>query len=206
MTTGSAKPLSFVEGWPILQEEAIDKLIHLVEGNSSNQFNSEEYMRIYTYPFASNSGLVRAESFYVEGEISLPEHFQRFYLLGCSECNHLVRSKIRREIQCINCRLPRMLIPRCHFEVEITDETGTITTTMSKGLGERILSMTAEQIYDITAVKNELFPVAHINQLLADKLFRIQLQRSSSRTPDKNAGSLVLLSYTEKLTMFLPEE
>ncbi|XP_070024395.1 cullin-1 isoform X2 [Nicotiana sylvestris] len=48
MTTGSAKPLSFVEGWPILQEEAIDKLIHLVEGNSSNQFNSEEYMRIYT--------------------------------------------------------------------------------------------------------------------------------------------------------------
>ncbi|XP_075105555.1 cullin-1-like isoform X2 [Nicotiana tabacum] len=59
MTTGSAKPLSFVEGWPILQEEAIDKLIHLVEGNSSNQFNSEEYMRIYTYPFASNSGPVR---------------------------------------------------------------------------------------------------------------------------------------------------
>ncbi|XP_075105550.1 uncharacterized protein LOC142179438 isoform X2 [Nicotiana tabacum] len=147
-----------------------------------------------------------AESFYVEGEISLPEHFQRFYLLGCSKCNHLVRSKIKREIQCINCRLPRMLIPRCHFEVEITDKTGTITTTMSKGLGERILSMTAEQIYDITAVNNELFPVAHINQLLADKLFRIQLQMSSSRTPDKNAGSLVLLSYTEKLTMFLPEE
>jgi len=55
-------------------------------------------------------------------------------------------------------------------------------------------------------LQNELFPVAHINQLLADKLFRIQLQRSSSRTPDKNAGSLVLLSYTEKLTMFLPEE
>nr|XP_009775062.1 PREDICTED: replication protein A 70 kDa DNA-binding subunit D-like isoform X4 [Nicotiana sylvestris] len=147
-----------------------------------------------------------AESFYIEGEISLPEHFQRFYLLGCSECNHLVRSKIKREIQCINCRLPRMLIPRCHFEVEITDKTGTITAIMSEGLGERILSMTAEQIYDITAVKNELFPVAHINQLLADKLFRIQLQRSSSRTPDKDSGSLVLLSYTEKPTMFLPEE
>ncbi|XP_019232073.1 PREDICTED: uncharacterized protein LOC109212837 [Nicotiana attenuata] len=69
-----------------------------------------------------------------------------------------------------------------------------------------MLSTTAEQIYDIINIKNELFPVAHINQLLADKLFRIQLQRSSSRTPDKNAGSLVLLSYTEKPTMFLPEE
>ncbi|XP_019258435.1 PREDICTED: uncharacterized protein LOC109236688 isoform X2 [Nicotiana attenuata] len=69
-----------------------------------------------------------------------------------------------------------------------------------------MLSMRAEQIYDIINVKNELFHVAHINQLLADKLFRVQLQRSSSRTPDKNAGSLVLLSYTEKPTMFLPEE
>nr|XP_009774481.1 PREDICTED: uncharacterized protein LOC104224508 isoform X2 [Nicotiana sylvestris] len=145
-------------------------------------------------------------SFYVEGEISLPENFQRFYLLGCSECNHLVRNKIKREIQCINCRLPRMLIPMWHFEVEITGETGTITATMSEGLGERILSMIAEQIYDITGVKNELFLVAHINQLLADTLFRVQLQRSSSRTPDKNACSLVLLSYTEKPTMFLLEE
>ncbi|XP_016462868.1 cullin-1 isoform X1 [Nicotiana tabacum] len=48
MTTGSAKPLSFEEGWPILQEEAINKLIHLVEGHSSNHFTSQEYMRIYT--------------------------------------------------------------------------------------------------------------------------------------------------------------
>ncbi|XP_019226622.1 PREDICTED: uncharacterized protein LOC109208063 isoform X2 [Nicotiana attenuata] len=146
-----------------------------------------------------------AETFYIEGEISLPEHFQRFYLLGCSECNHLVRSKIKRDVQCINCRLPRMLILRCHFEVEITDKTGT-TTTVFEGLAERTLSMRAEQIYDIISVKNELFPVAHINRLLADKLFRVQLQRSSSRTPDKNAGSLVLLSYTEKPTMFLTEE
>ncbi|XP_070037762.1 uncharacterized protein [Nicotiana tomentosiformis] len=69
-----------------------------------------------------------------------------------------------------------------------------------------MLSMRAEQIYDIITVKNELFPVAHINRQLADKLFRVQLQRSSSRTPDKNASSLVLLSYTEKPTMFLPEE
>ncbi|XP_070047764.1 uncharacterized protein [Nicotiana tomentosiformis] len=105
-----------------------------------------------------------AKTFYVEGEISLPEHFQRFYLLGSSECNHLVRSKIKREVQCINCRLQRMLIPRYHFEVEITDETGTTTATMSEGLAKRMLSMRAEHIYDIVSVKNELFPITHINR------------------------------------------
>ncbi|XP_018633064.1 uncharacterized protein [Nicotiana tomentosiformis] len=99
-----------------------------------------------------------------------------------------------------------MLIPRCHFEVEIIDETSTTTAIVSECLAEIILSMRAEHIYDIVNVKNELFHVTHINRQLADKLFRVQLQRSSSRTPDKNIGSLVLLSYTEKPTMFLPEE
>lgn len=43
--------LSFEQGWPILQEEAINKVILLVEeGHTSNQFTSEEYMHLYTYP------------------------------------------------------------------------------------------------------------------------------------------------------------
>nr|XP_033511210.1 uncharacterized protein LOC117275967 [Nicotiana tomentosiformis] len=111
------------------------------------------------------------ETFYVKGEILLPEHFQEFYVLGCLECNHLVRSKIKREVQCINCKLQQMLISRCHFEVEITYETGTTTVTVYKGLAERMLSIRTEQIYEIVSVK------------LADKLFRLQLQRSLSRTP-----------------------
>ncbi|XP_006342835.2 cullin-1-like [Solanum tuberosum] len=41
--------LSFEQGWPILQEEAINKVILLVEEcHTSNQFTSEEYMHLYT--------------------------------------------------------------------------------------------------------------------------------------------------------------
>ncbi|XP_049347673.1 cullin-1-like isoform X2 [Solanum verrucosum] len=41
--------LSFEQGWPILQDEAINKVILLVEeGHTSNQFTSEEYMHLYT--------------------------------------------------------------------------------------------------------------------------------------------------------------
>ncbi|KAJ8565983.1 hypothetical protein K7X08_008559 [Anisodus acutangulus] len=47
--TGDMKPtLSYEEGWPILQEQAINRLILLVEGDTSNQFSSEDYMRCYT--------------------------------------------------------------------------------------------------------------------------------------------------------------
>ncbi|XP_057485719.1 cullin-1-like isoform X2 [Actinidia eriantha] len=41
------KALTFEEGWPFLQE-AINKLIDIVDGVRSDQFNSEEYMQIYT--------------------------------------------------------------------------------------------------------------------------------------------------------------
>ncbi|GFZ21821.1 cullin family protein [Actinidia rufa] len=41
------KALTFEEGWPFLQE-AINKLIDILDGVRSDQFNSEEYMQIYT--------------------------------------------------------------------------------------------------------------------------------------------------------------
>ncbi|XP_059308266.1 uncharacterized protein LOC132059623 isoform X2 [Lycium ferocissimum] len=87
------------------------------------------------------------------GEISLPCEFQFFYVLLCPECKHLVRIKRKKEVQCINCKLHRMLIPRCEFEVEITDGSGTIVATVSDKLAERMLSMTAEQIYETTVIK-----------------------------------------------------
>lgn len=43
------KCLKFEEGWPVMQE-GIKKVVELVEGVRSYQFNSEEYMRFYMYP------------------------------------------------------------------------------------------------------------------------------------------------------------
>ncbi|XP_059288087.1 uncharacterized protein LOC132041391 [Lycium ferocissimum] len=51
------------------------------------------------------------------------------------------------------------LSTRCQFQLEITDASGTITATVSDSLAERLLSLTAEQIYEIIAVKNESLPI-----------------------------------------------
>lgn len=45
----SSASMSFEQGWPILQEEAVNKVIDMVEGTGQYQFSSEDYMRIYTY-------------------------------------------------------------------------------------------------------------------------------------------------------------
>lgn len=44
------------QGWAVLQH-GINKLINIIESKDddekTNRFSSEEYMRIYTYPFSS---------------------------------------------------------------------------------------------------------------------------------------------------------
>ncbi|XP_016448042.1 uncharacterized protein LOC107773109 [Nicotiana tabacum] len=42
-----------------------------------------------------------AQSFYVEGEISLPSEFQLFFVFLCSECQHLARIKRKTKVLCI---------------------------------------------------------------------------------------------------------
>nr|XP_016487137.1 PREDICTED: uncharacterized protein LOC107807293 [Nicotiana tabacum] len=139
-----------------------------------------------------------AQSFYVEGEISLPSEFQLFFVLLCSECQHLARIKRKKKVLCINCKLERMLIPRCEFEVEITDESGTITTMVSDKVAETMLSMTTEQVYETTIAQKQLLPVEHIREHLLNKLFKIHLQKrnvqsitsaEANRTPSAQDGN-----------------
>lgn len=55
---GGAVTMTFDEAWPILQEEAINKLIDnlQLEGLLNHQiFTSQDYMRLYTYPFSPTS-------------------------------------------------------------------------------------------------------------------------------------------------------
>ncbi|KAL3505753.1 hypothetical protein ACH5RR_031135 [Cinchona calisaya] len=50
-STGSFSTVNFEEGWPILQEEAVNKLIDILEGNHQQQFSSTDYMRLYTVAY-----------------------------------------------------------------------------------------------------------------------------------------------------------
>ncbi|KAM3357928.1 putative protein isoform X2 [Capsicum galapagoense] len=99
-------------------------------------------------------------------------------------------------VHCFNCILHRPLVPRYHFNIDITDFSGTITTTMSEALAERILSLTANQIYDKVAVQKQPLSIAGMNRQ-DRKLFKLQLQKSAFRFPDQKADALAVASFTE---------
>ncbi|KAM3381301.1 replication protein A 70 kDa DNA-binding subunit D [Capsicum galapagoense] len=58
--------------------------------------------------------------------------------------------------------------------------------------------MTTEDIFDTTCVKLQLLRLDHIHQMLSDKLFNIQLKKSSWVSANLTRTSLTIVSFTEK--------
>ncbi|KAM3234179.1 hypothetical protein P3L10_019538 [Capsicum annuum] len=108
------------------------------------------------------------QSFNIEGKMSfLDDEEQIFYELMREKCKNIVRTKIIKGSDCGNCQEHTMLTPRCRFQVQITDGSGSTTATLLGELGENLLSMRAEQIYETINIKRSrmLFSYQH-HQLL----------------------------------------
>ncbi|PHT39647.1 hypothetical protein CQW23_18501 [Capsicum baccatum] len=82
----------------------------------------------------------------------------------------------------------------CHFELNITDASGTITASISEALGERLLS---NKYMSVLRSSNNRLSVVHTNHQLAHKLFKLQLQKSVFKFTDQKPDILALASFTE---------
>ncbi|KAL3368440.1 hypothetical protein AABB24_009342, partial [Solanum stoloniferum] len=89
--------------------------------------------------------------FYVEAEMAILDEFQDFCVLECSGCKQKKRTKDRKDFECPKCNRKTSLVPR--FQIDLIDNTATTTASISAELGEKLLSMTAEDIFDITCTK-----------------------------------------------------
>ncbi|XP_059287543.1 uncharacterized protein LOC132040871 isoform X2 [Lycium ferocissimum] len=112
-------------------------------------------------------------------------------VLECSGCKQKKRMKERREFECTTCNRQTTLVPR-----------GSITTLISRDIAEKMLSMTAEHIFETTL--NQLLPIDHVHKMLSDRLFRIQLKKSSWRSSNDTQTTVSIMSYVERKPIFPP--
>ncbi|KAH0655024.1 hypothetical protein KY285_029906 [Solanum tuberosum] len=108
------------------------------------------------------------------------------------------RTKDRKPFECPKCNRKTTLVPRCIFRIDLIDGTATTTTSISAELGEKLLSMTADDIFDITCAKRQSLSLNHVHQMLSNKLFQIQLRKSSWGSSNSTHATLSILSYMEK--------
>ncbi|KAH0721970.1 hypothetical protein KY289_005014 [Solanum tuberosum] len=136
--------------------------------------------------------------FYVEAEMAISDEFQEFYVLECSRCKQKKRTKDRKDFECPKCNRKSALVPCCVFQIDLTDGTAITTASISAELGEKLLSMTAEDIFDITCAKRQSLSLNHVHEMLSNKLFEIELRKSSWGSSNNTHATLSILSYMEK--------
>ncbi|XP_015169340.1 replication protein A 70 kDa DNA-binding subunit B-like isoform X2 [Solanum tuberosum] len=134
--------------------------------------------------------------FYIEAEMAILDEFQDFCVLECLGCKQKKRTKERKDFECPKCNRKTALVPR--FQIDLIDATATTTASITAELGEKLLSMTAEDIFDITCTKRQSLSLNHVHEMLSDKLFDIQLRKSSWGSSNTTHATLSVLSYMEK--------
>ncbi|KAG5568068.1 hypothetical protein H5410_064912 [Solanum commersonii] len=112
--------------------------------------------------------------FYVEAEMAILDEFQDFCVLECLGCKQKKRTKDRKDFNCPKCNRKTALVPR-----------------------RKISSMT-EDIFDTTCTKRQSLSLTHVHEMLSNKVFAIQLRKSSWASSNTTHATLSILSYTEK--------
>ncbi|KAG5597680.1 hypothetical protein H5410_038912 [Solanum commersonii] len=87
-----------------------------------------------------------------------------------------------------------MLIPRCRFEVNLEDNSGSTTGMIMDKEGEKLLSLTAEQIYERASTKINCPPIKDIDTSFVNKIFSIRAKKAFARTSNATAAKLYIQS------------
>nr|XP_018624759.1 uncharacterized protein LOC104091544 [Nicotiana tomentosiformis]XP_018624761.1 uncharacterized protein LOC104091544 [Nicotiana tomentosiformis] len=123
-------------------------------------------------PIAEFQSQTSTSIFYVETEISISSDVQKFCVLECSGCKQKLRTKERRDFDFTKSKRRTTLVHRCVFQIDLTDSSGSTTAMISGDVAEKMLSMTAEDIFDTTCVKKQLLSINHILDTFSDRIFK----------------------------------
>ncbi|KAG5584165.1 hypothetical protein H5410_044599 [Solanum commersonii] len=115
-----------------------------------------------------------------------------------SDANRRSAQRIERILNVQNAIGKTTLVPRCIFQIDLIDGIATTTASISAELGEKLLSMTAEDIFDITCTKRQSLSLDNVHQMLSNKVFQLELRKSSWGSSNSTHATLSILSYMEK--------
>uniref|UniRef100_M1D1B1 Uncharacterized protein n=1 Tax=Solanum tuberosum TaxID=4113 RepID=M1D1B1_SOLTU len=81
--------------------------------------------------------------------MSISNELQEFCVRECSCCKHKKCTKDKKDFEYPKCNRKTTRI----FEIDLIDGIASATTSISGVLGEKLFSVTAENIFDITCIK-----------------------------------------------------
>ncbi|KAG5621657.1 hypothetical protein H5410_006875 [Solanum commersonii] len=121
---------------------------------------------------AEISSLASIGLFYVEAEMAISNELQMFCVLECSGCKQKKHTKDGEDFECPKCNRKTTLVPR-YYTFDLVSR-------------------------DSLYLQRQSLSVNHVHEILSNKLFQIQLRKSSWGNSNNTHTTLSILSYVEK--------
>ncbi|KAL5537486.1 hypothetical protein UlMin_042344 [Ulmus minor] len=89
---------------------------------------------------------------WLKGKIMVTNINQKFWFMACNKCHKAQGANYNQVFKCFRCREARAIgLPRCCVEVQVMDESGSITATLFGENAEKVLSCTAKNLMENTS-------------------------------------------------------
>ncbi|KAH7840808.1 hypothetical protein Vadar_021917 [Vaccinium darrowii] len=90
------------------------------------------------------------ELYWIQASCRVTDIYQRFYYMSCSKCVHSTAARTDALFWCNYCKERVKPIPRCRFNVQLSDSSGAIVATLFGGHAETMFGITREYLKDNT--------------------------------------------------------
>ncbi|XP_027174570.1 uncharacterized protein LOC113774208 [Coffea eugenioides] len=123
-------------------------LAYIVEKRTYNRYNPDISCQADQKITDISNISSKHKNVWVKASISFEHIFQKFWYMGCEKCFRSTSADYGVLFMCNTCKQKHKAEPRCKFDVDLSDDTGTVTATLFGDLAEKLLSFTAKEAMD----------------------------------------------------------
>ncbi|XP_071910175.1 replication protein A 70 kDa DNA-binding subunit B-like isoform X2 [Coffea arabica] len=85
---------------------------------------------------------------WVKAKLSFEHIFQKYWYMSCAKCYQATAADYEIEFTCNSCKEKGAAMPRCRFDIDLSDDSGVIPASIFGDLAETILTFTGLEAMD----------------------------------------------------------
>nr|XP_027071747.1 replication protein A 70 kDa DNA-binding subunit B-like [Coffea arabica] len=128
---------------------------------------------------------------WVKAKLSFEHIFQKYWYMSCVRCYRATAADYGIEFTCNSCQEKGPAMPRCHFDVDLTDDSGVIPASIFGDLAENILAFTGLEAMDHFNQNLEL-PLEFVHAPLKTKTFLVHIKPVQTQLADDRQRYTIL--------------
>ncbi|XP_071940335.1 replication protein A 70 kDa DNA-binding subunit B-like isoform X2 [Coffea arabica] len=167
----------------------------LIETKSYIKYNPQLFLKADQKTTLNCNVSLSQKTTLVKAKISFEHIFQKYWYMSCAKCNRATAADYGIEFTCNSCKQKSPAVPRCRFDVDLSDDNGVIPASVFGDLAEKLLTFTALEAMDHFNQNHEL-PLEFAHNSLKTKTFLLHIKPIQTQLADARQR-YTILHYSE---------